>query len=234
MNSRRRQPRAFTLLELLVATAMTAVLAGSLYATLHAAFRAQRTAVSTVDEVRGAELAVELVRADLESAVVPRGILAGAFLAEDTANGDGQPNDALMLHCTAGGAQDTEGTGDIRMVEFACEPAEDGAGMVLLRKLTLNLLTTRVPEPAEEVLCRRVRSFNLRYFDSVEWQDTWDAGARGNVLPLAVEVTLELLPEDDTKDDAKNEGRNGYRVSRVFHLSCSSLTPGRQVEVPSR
>jgi general secretion pathway protein J len=226
VNRPRRHARAFTLLELLVATAMMAVLAGSLYATLHVAFRARRSAFAAVEDVRKADLAVELLRSDLESSVVPRGILAGAFVGEDSTDGAGRPSDVLMLHCTADAGQETEGFGDIRMVEFACEPAEDGEGMILLRLVTLNLLTTNVLEPEEEVLCRGLRSFNLRYFDGEEWLDNWDAAVEDNVLPLAMEVTLELVGEDDTVADG-----TGYWVSRVFQLPCSSLLPGQQVEM---
>lgn len=229
MSSHRRQPRAFTLLELLVATAMTAVLAGSLYATLHVAFKARRTATESVEHVRRAELAVGLLRADIESAVVPRGILAGGFLGEDATDAAGRPSDVLMLHCTADGAQVTEGVGDVRMVEFACESADDGEGTVLVRRLTRNLLATRVEEPAEEVICRGVRSFDLRYFDGVDWQDKWDSAAQGNALPRAVEVTLELVAATDTGVD---EG--GRWISRVFQVPCSSLRAGLQVETAAR
>ena len=226
MSSRSGQRRAFTLLELLVATAMTAVLAGSLYATLHVSFKARRSALAAVEHVRAAELAVEMVRADVESAVVPRGILAGTFLGEDATDAVGQPSDTLVLHCMADGGQATEGTGDIRKVEFACAADSDGEGMVLVRRLTLNLLATKVEDPAEEVLCRSVRSFGLRYFDGTEWLDDWDSGTEDNALPLAVEVTLELVGRrgEDT-DEA------GYRACRVFRIPCSSLQAGQQVEM---
>ena len=229
MSSRRIHRRAFTLLELLVATAMTAVLAGSLYATLHVAFMAQRKATESIEHVRMGELAVELIRGDIESAVVPKGILGGTFLGEDSANGLGRASDVLMLHCTANGAQAREGAGDIRMVEFACESAEDGRDMILVRRLTLNLLATRVEEPVEEVLCRGVRSFDLRYFDGLDWQDAWNSSAHDNALPLAVEVTLELVGGGDTGMD---EGE--YLFSRVLQVPCSSLSTGLQVETALR
>ena len=79
------------------------------------------------------------------------------------------------------------------------------------------------------MLCRGVRSFSLRYFDGMEWLDTWDSGMEDNVLPLAVEVTLELVNEDSVDAD-----RAGYRSSRVFGLPCSSLTTGLQIETTSR
>ena len=225
MSEPRRQPGAFTLLELLVALAMTAVLAGSLYATLHVAFRAQRTAQAAVDEVRKVELAVELIRADLESAVVPRGILAGAFTGEDSVDQRGLPTDVLTLHAAVSGAHAAEGRGDIRMVEFACGSGGDRRGMNLLRRVTWNLLSTRTLEAEEEVLCRDVRSFDVKYFDGVDWLDYWDSGLQDNTLPLAVQVSLELIDPNRGGQDVK-----GQWVTRVFRLPCSSLASGLQVE----
>ena len=229
MSERRRQHAGFTLLEMLVATAMTAVLAGSLYGTLHVAFKARRSAYAAVEQVRKVELALEMIRADLESAVVPRGILAGEFLGEAASNSAGRPSDTIVLHTVADGARDKEGTGDIRMVELACQPDEDGQGQALLRRVSVRLLATQVEEPSDEVLCRGVRSFSLRYFDGIEWQDGWDSGMQDNVLPLAVEVTLELVNEDSVDAD-----QGGYWSSRVFRLPCSSLTTGLQIEMTSR
>jgi len=153
---------AFTLLEMLVAMAIMVVLAGSLYATLSIAFRARRSATSTVEETRKVEIGLALLRADLQAAVVPSGILAGAFVGEQGTDAAGRAADSLLFHCTAPGAEPVEGTGDVRMVEFAC--VEDGgenqygneAGLVLVRRITTNLLAPTTPEPDQEVLCRGV------------------------------------------------------------------------------
>jgi len=200
---------------------MTAVLAGSLYATLHTAFKARRSAGAAVEQMRRAEFAVEMMRTDIESAVVPKGILAGSFLGEDATDGAGQPMDGLALHCTASGA---EGTGDIRMVELACEADDDGEGMVLLRRVNYFLLASTVREPQAEVLCRGVRWLDFKYHDGTEWQDSWDSTARGNVLPLAVQVTLELVPEADGQAD----DTTGYRALRVLPIACGAIPDDTQ------
>lgn len=212
-----------------MATGMTAILAGSLYATLHVSFKARRSAHAAVEQVRKVELAIELVRGDVESALVPRGIMAGIFVGEDATDAAGRPSDSLMLHCTADAAQETDGLGDVRMIELSCEPDEDGPGMVLLRRVNVHLLATNVETPDDEVLCRGVRLFDLRYFDGLEWQDEWDSTMQDSVLPIAVEVTLALVSEDGTSDEDM-----GYWSSRIFRLACSSLTPGLQVEVTAK
>ena len=225
MNDGRIHPRGFTLLELLVATGMTAVLAGSLYATLHTAFKARRGANDAVGQMRRAELAVELIRTDIESAVLPRGMLAGQFLGEDETDRTGRPMDSLVLHCTAGGGAPTEGTGDVRMVELSCEPAEDGMSMVLVRRVSRYLLATTVEEAEPEIICRGVRALDLKYCDGTEWQDSWDSTTRDNTLPLAVEVTMELAPEDATED-----GEDGYVVVRVLPVACGAKPEEAQAQ----
>jgi hypothetical protein len=74
----------------------------------------------------------------------------------------------------------------------------------------------------EEVLCRNVRAFSLRYFDGYTWQESWDSTTLDNALPLAVAMTLEL-------DDPANPAPAGMKVpgravTRVFPLACAKLT----------
>jgi type II secretion system protein J len=61
----------FTLLELLVAMAMVAILAVSLYASIQITFRAQKRAEAAVAPARTAQLALEMIGADLTNAMSP-------------------------------------------------------------------------------------------------------------------------------------------------------------------
>ncbi|HUU11374.1 MAG TPA: type II secretion system protein GspJ [Phycisphaerae bacterium] len=227
MSDGRANPRAFTLLEMLVAAAITAVLAGSLYATLHIAFTARRSATRAVEEIRQVELALEWLRADVQAAVVPSGILAGPFVGEASTGASGRAADALLLHCTAAASEAVEGTGDVRQVELVCEQEDDGTAMVLVRRVTANLLAPTTREPHEEVLCRDVYAFALRYFDGTDWLDAWDSTTQDNLLPLAVEVTLTLARAQPSETDVA-----GYSMSRVFLIPCSAIQPGVAMEVP--
>jgi hypothetical protein len=75
-----------------------------------------------------------------------------------------------------------------------------------------------VGNPDEEVLCRGVRSFTLRYWDGYTWQDVWDSTQVDNMLPAAVEARLELdwPPQQRPSPDAQPT----YRAIRIVSLAC--------------
>jgi type II secretion system protein J len=216
MSGRTRKTRAFTLLEMLVATAMVAVLAGSLYASLSIAFKARRSAMATVEPVRKVELALAMLGEDLRCAVVPKGVLAGPFLGTDGKDDRGHDSDSLEFYCAATSPEPDVGIGDIKKIELLCEPSDDKRSQILVRYITTNLLTTRTVEPIREVLCRGVFAFSLRYFDGSEWLDAWDSTVEDNALPCAIEVTLQL---DDARQPDSAVG--GYYASKVLLVPCS-------------
>jgi hypothetical protein len=106
------------------------------------------------------------------------------------------------------------GAGDVRMVDLFVQAYPTGNALV--RRVTANLLSPSTPTYYDEVVCRGVRSFNLRYFDGSAWQESWDSTLQDNNAPTAVEVTLELL-----RGDA--EQPRVVRFTRVFLVSTSGL-----------
>ena len=230
MALRKNNESAFTLLELLAAMALMGVLAASLYASLHIAFGARARVDAALEPVWAVELAIELLRADIEAALPPTGVLAGAFIGLDVTDEAGRDADTLLFHSSAQSPELSARTCDIRKVELACAPLADQTQRALVRRITTKLLATEVVTPQEEVLCRAALGLNLRYFDGSEWLDSWDSTVQDNALPLAVELTLELEPPEATEPPAR-----GYRLSRVLLLRCSSLAAdqGTQIIRPS-
>ena len=262
LDHRRRPTYGFTLLELLVAMTIAAVVAGSLFAGLRIAFRAQESAEAAVEPARTAELAMSLLRPDFESAVPPTavaadaattaGVLQGAFLATDSTGTDGLPADTVEFHTLGdpldagaddwaqkdgmngglaaggvpsafsgrsnpglGGASAAQPGGEVRLVQIGLVPY--AGGQALVRRVTTNLLADVVEEPRQEIVCRGVLSLNFRYFDGLEWQDTWDSTTIENNIPAAIEVTMELVRGEDDR-------RRIIQTVRVFRPSCSTLT----------
>ena len=225
----------FTLLEMLVATTLIALLAGSLFASLRIAFKAKSSAASAIDPTRKLELTLNLLEQDLRSAAVPKGVLAGAFVGQSATDTAGNDSDSLAFYCTTGDWQPQQqaaggeaGTqygspawGDIRRIELSCEPSDVSGEQNLVRHETANLLAPQTGELRSEVLCRGMRAFNLRYFDGSNWQDVWDSTTVDNVLPLAVEMTIELNTQTPAQLGNGIPVR-GYRMVRAVMIPCGA------------
>jgi prepilin-type N-terminal cleavage/methylation domain-containing protein len=222
----------FTLIELIVAMGMVAILSVSLYASLRIAFRARESAEKTIEPSRTAELAMEFILTDLQNAMTPNPgaadpntisnvlptAVTGSFVGTDGKDGRGHDADDLIFFSTADSPQHVDGTGDIKQIELAVVQAQGSGDYVLVRRVTPNLLAPTTPNPDEEVICRGVGGFNLRYYNGAAWSDTWDSTQTqfDNTIPVAVEVTLQL-------DRPINSGQmQSYRYVRIFPLSCST------------
>lgn len=198
--------RGFTLLELLVATGMMAMLALSLYLSLGIAFRARETARAQTLEPRLATSALDVLERDFQSLPPPTGILAGPFIGYGVGI-PGQESDALVFHALSGpDANDSTPLAEgIRRIELRVRTDQSPPALVRLEQR--NLLATAPPPPTAEVLIRGMKAFSLRYFDGTGWRDEWDSTLLGNMLPLAIEISIEL--------PAKENATRGYRVSRI-------------------
>jgi prepilin-type N-terminal cleavage/methylation domain-containing protein len=169
----RRRPSqlGFTLLELILAMGMISMLAVSLYATLRVAFKARESATSGIAPMRSTNIALDLLGEDLESAMPPTGVLAGAFLGQHL--GDTQSSqDTVEFYCVGSGdGIDPPASAGFRKIDVGVGPSPDGRGQLLVRRITNNLLSPQEVQPQEEVLCRNVRSFGIQYYDGTQWTD---------------------------------------------------------------
>lgn len=237
---RRSQRSGFTLLELILASAIMASLALTLYSAMRVGFRARDRVLAAVGPARSGEIAMNLIRRDLESALPPTGLIAGPFLGQggtDVSNSSSvmfyavgrepQPVTSLTGASSATPPQDPTAAGSVVRVELALRSPSTGSGglPLLVRRVTTNLLAATEPEPVEEILCRDVTTFTVRYFDGTQWHDDWDSTQFGDTIPMAVEVTLELLrPNDPTRamTDVATDPSNvsKYTATRTFLLPC--------------
>ena len=199
-----RSRKGFTLLELLTAAAISAVLLGSLYMVLHGALKLRER---TFDEVESGlpRLSMNLViRRDLINMAAPVGLLAGPVIG-DTEEAQGFRRDHLEFYTTSGITSEKAPWGDIQKVEYFLEEPEDGEpdkeGLNLVRAVTRNLLASTVEEPEETVLARGVESLEITYFDGTVWQDSWDSTGMDNAAPKAVKIRADFIPE--TEDEAE-------------------------------
>lgn len=203
----------FTLLELILAMGMISMLAVSLYATLRVAFKARDSATSGIAPMRSANIALDLIGEDVESALPPTGLLAGAFLGQHL--GDVQTSqDTVEFYCiNSSDSLDPPNSAGLRKIDLGLIPSPDGKGNLLIRRITSNLLSPQEVVPDDEILARNVRSFALRYYDGTQWYEEWDSTQMGDLLPVAVQVNLQIQTGTDSQAPL-------YHASRVFSFAC--------------
>ena len=225
--TRDKRQGAFTLLEMLVALALMGVLASVLYGSLHIGFSARSRAEAATGPARAASFALEILRHDIECALPPTGVLAGAFLGlGGVGGGAGEAADSVVLYAPV---EDLAVDGPVtRMIEFALVADPEEGDNILVRRTTANLLAPTMPEPREEILCRRVVLLDLSYFDGTSWQDEWDSSAHENALPLAIRVTIGVRNPDALTDE-----ESVYRLARTIRIPCGAVPGGVGVSASS-
>jgi general secretion pathway protein J len=190
-----RRQRGFTLVEILVASAIAAILAAMAFVAVNDALRnreqlreAQARLVALQYTVRTmvqdfSQLAPRPVRASVGEGYEPALAAIGGLATE--------------VHLTRYGWNNPAGIqrSSLQRVRYRLR---DG---VLYREYWLALDAQLQPEPVERAVLDRVRSFTLRFMnESRQWQDNWPPPQPGGEAdlrfrrwrPIAVEVTLDL------------------------------------------
>ena len=220
MRKRRSIQPGFTLLEILLALALVGMALTTLSVSLFTAFRAQRSIQNISAEARRGRPARSALERDLWCAAPPTGVLAGAFMGYDERRGILEA-DRLSFYTTTDPTRPASGGSDLAWVLYrlistgelleslaatgfpqaaAATLTDDREGLILVRETVRQLLASESIAPTPLVLARGVERFNLRYYDGVQWLDTWDSTTRENELPQAVEITLQLAGNGTPRD----------------------------------
>ncbi len=229
------QSGGFTLLELLASMSLMVVAAACLYSSLSTAFKTKQIAERNLNPLENAQAAMELMMQDLRGAAEPNGTLTGDFVGTDDRRGTNIDFDSLVFYSTNHQIGDDEdritcGIGKIELLleepqlNVAAQKLQTVKTYNLVRRVTDNLLTEDEDDDAEsfdEILCRHVRSLNFRYYDGESWQDEWDSSESYDIVPLAVEVTLELEPRSE---DLPQHVSAQNRLSRDYLMSVTQVT----------
>ena len=195
---------AFTLIELILAIGIAAIVLLAVNAVFFAALRLRDATSDAVDAATPVDQTVATIRRDLQCAVTPKvsgtssgvtGTLSGDFkVGSVTSMGIGEVVAAEMY--TATGALSANAPwGDIQRVTYELKaPSGGAAGMDLYRSITRNLLTETTPDVEDQLMIRGVESVKFSCYDGSQWSDTWDTTDPTSVstnLPAAVRVDIQ-------------------------------------------
>ena len=184
-----RRMRGFTLLEVLIAVAVFAVVGVMAYGGLQAVLAQQAIARDNADRFRELQFAVQQVSRDLLQ-LNPRPVrepLGDGYRAALFSD----PRGEVLLEFTRGGWTNPLGQPRAAVQRVAYVLEDD----LLLRRHWFVPDQTLGEEPVERELLSGVQEVRLRFFAPGGWSEEWPAGGVGadpSLRPLAVEITLEL------------------------------------------
>ena len=192
---------AFTLIEMILAIGVAAIVLIAVNAVLFTALRLHQATVDMVDAASPIDQTVTFLRRDLQCVMTPTNgttkVLSGDFrVGNVTSLGVAQPV-AIEMFTATGALSDSAPWADIQRVTYELKPPTDlsATGQDLVRSVARNLLTVTTPEVDDQVMLSGVASIKFSCYDGAQWQDTWDTTGATSVntnLPLAVRVDIQM------------------------------------------
>jgi prepilin-type N-terminal cleavage/methylation domain-containing protein len=226
-----QQPReagahlAFTLLEVLIATAIFATVLIAMNTVFFGAIRLQRTTTRIVEEAIPINHALMVMKGDLRSTLAPGGVLAaqisGGRQSGDLgtltsrmggkSGGTGNELSTLQIYTTTGVTDDSTvfsvfnsnplPWSETQKVGYYLRDPVNSTnlyGKELVRSVTRNLLAVTEEFPMEQPLLDGVETVDFYFYDGSMWKDSWDSSVDTNALQ-AIKVQIEFASVD--RDD---------------------------------
>lgn len=204
MISRRRHSlrshRGFTLLELLIATAVAAVVLLAINTTFFGALRLHNTTHEKIDRDLSLQRALGIVRRDLAGLMLPTGgegtVLAGPLQTTEFASSPNDPEGERVsadFFTNSGKIDGWNQFSEVQKVAYFLGRSTDGTnGKTLVRAITRNLLPVQETGPDEQqVLLSDVATAEIEFYDGTAWISDWDSTVT-STLPIAIKFRLTM------------------------------------------
>ena len=192
---------AFTLIEMILAIGVAAMVLIAVNTALFASLRLRDATQNVVDAAAPLDQTVTFIRRDLQCMVTPTNgtskVLSGSFRAGNISSA-GVPESAAVEMFTATGALSANAPwADIQRVTYELKQPSDrnAVGRDLYRSVVRNLLTLTTPDVQDQLMLSGVQDIKFTCFDGAVWQETWDTTGLTSTetnLPLAVRVDIQM------------------------------------------
>ncbi len=196
--------RAFTLIEVLLAVGIFAIVLFAINTVFFSALKLERATTRAVDERLPLNQALAILRRDLQGAVPPMTnstLLTRDFKSGGRSSFGSAAGGSLEFYTTTGVISDDAAWSDLQKVRYELVASSDRAnakGQELVRIITRNILATATEQQDEQLLVSGVESVEFLCYNGNDWRSTWDTTAGDTGLPLAVKVRVQLATENPT------------------------------------
>lgn len=200
LNSR----RGFTLLELLLATAVGAIVLLVIQTTFFGALRLHNSAHARMEDDLELQRALTLIRRDLSGLVLPvTDGLAGQLQTTNFSSSTGDVAGDRVgpdVYTSSGAVDGWNPFSEVQRVTYTLANAPGGT-KDLVRVVQRNLLPVQDSAGDPQVLLRGVQAASIQFYDGAGWTDTWDS-EESSTLPTGLKFSLV---RDGTPADAPIE-----------------------------
>jgi type II secretion system protein J len=189
---------AFTLIELLLAMVIFAVVLSAISGVFFGAMRLRSRTTEAIESALPVQSALAVIRKDLAGLVLPTGTIQ-SNLVVNVSNGDGaaQASD-MSIYTSTGHLAEQVQWSEVVKVAYALRPATNsmsGVGKDLVRWVTRNHLPPLQDEPEEQRLLAGVQRMEFSFYDGTSWRTAWNTTNEVNLLPRAIKVQLTMAQE---------------------------------------
>jgi type II secretion system protein J len=186
----------FTLIEVLIATTIMAIVMVSMHSVFLGALRMRERTAQVLENALPVEEALRSMQRDLSNLVASTN---GTFFGPlQTINQTNQLPGQMGPDFYTSGAE-LDGLvpyGNVEKIDYLLTPATNGIGgpgLDLVRAVTHNLLPVNgQPLPDEkQTILSGVQSLTFLYYDGTQWDNAWDTTQQTN-LPLGIKVQIQM------------------------------------------
>ncbi len=208
--SARTPSGGFTLLEILLATAVSAIIILALQTVFFAALRLRNTTTQMTQRNVPLQRAVSIIEKDLAGIMLPGGVLSGLFQTESGSMLDvGSSGDRVGpdFYTTSAQIDNRTPFSEVQRVSYSLVDSGDAArGKTLVREVSRNLLPALTDEAEQQELLHGVAEAEFLYFDGTSWVDYWDS-SESSTLPSAIKLRLTMVgdPNFSTSQQSSTE-----------------------------
>lgn len=201
-----RSQQAFTLIEVLVALAILAILTTLIYGTFTQSHNVSTRLETTSERYQAVRQLFQIMLDDLTAAyyleqTVTNQTPITVFIGTSPGATDSFLTTQPLLRFTTLGHrrwQPNSPETDLSLVEYQIKKDTDSDLLSLLHREETNLLSSTEASTEEYELADGLKGLSVRFFDGTAWADSWDAAAKQG-LPQAVEVKFVLPIENEDR-----------------------------------
>jgi len=188
-------PRGFTLIEMMLAIGVLAMILAMLASSFHAIALSKVHAEGRLMVDREGRALLWQLSKELSNAVQTPYAVSHVGMLGNGHMGNGLPIDTITMSTfSAGHRRALTGMTPENSVTYNLTPNPDQAGWYLLQRSQQSGLLTSPAAGQSTVLADNVVSLHIRYFDGQRWGESWDSSSlqQGQQLPIAVAIQIQM------------------------------------------